>query len=151
MCLRDKKQAENTLIFHVDYNKIIRWDLKVHLPPWEHKFPTSPCVHYFKTSNQRNQIRSNQIPGVFRSGLSFTADQDVHVAQTDVSDPKGLGDLSLTRLLVIYRFHRIKLCKTSCTFEAWHWGARGHFKLSIQFIHLGNILCKKQTWTSLSY
>jgi len=61
---------------------------------------------------------------VFRSGLNG--------GSTDVSDPRGLGDLSLTRLLVIYRFPQMKLCSTSCTFKEGHCGIRGHFKLLFQ-------------------
>lgn len=109
-------------IYHVvDYNKIIRWEQKVHLsvmgqPHCYHKFSIT-----LKLQIKENQIRSNQIPGVFRSGLN--------AGSTDVSDPRGLGDLSLTRLLAIYRFPRMKLSSTSCTFKEGHCGIRGHFKL----------------------
>lgn len=118
-------------------------------PQFDHKFPTFSSIHHFKTSNQRNQIRSNQIPGVFGSGLNITADQDAHAAQRRSDKciwPQRPG-WSVTYMTISdLRFPLDKALQYQK--HIWGSGGRGHFKLSTQYC---SIILATSSQHSLSY
>lgn len=122
-------------ISHVDCNKII-------CPSQASHSVTLNSPHFPSSITLELLIKEKQIksdPWSFQVRVKRHS-RSRHSGSTDVSDPRGLDDLSLTRLLVIYRFPRITLCSTSCTFEEGHCGIRSLQTLKPVFNHLGNML-----------